>query len=140
MTSTSVSQIVPASPESVWDLIGGFHALPDWLPFISESIPLEGGRSRRLHTPDGGVVIERMESFSEQERRCTYSFVETPFPVTDCIVTLSVHDVPGRDDAAEVVWSARFVPDGVSDTEAVDLFNGLYRDGLAALNLAFADR
>lgn len=139
MTSTSVSRIVPASPERVWDLIGGFHALPDWLPFISESIPLEDGRSRRLRTPDGGVVIERMESFSEQERRCTYSIVEAPFPVTDCIVTLSVHGLPGREDGAEVVWSARFVPDGVSDAEAVELFNGLYRDGLEALNQAFAE-
>ncbi|MFB9578490.1 SRPBCC family protein, partial [Streptomyces yanii] len=28
MASTSVSRIVPASPEKVWSLIGGFDALP----------------------------------------------------------------------------------------------------------------
>ncbi|MGW5591330.1 hypothetical protein ACWEWF_46800, partial [Streptomyces sp. NPDC003857] len=32
MASTSVSRIVPASGERVWDLIGGFHALPGWPP------------------------------------------------------------------------------------------------------------
>lgn len=37
MASTSVSRVVPASPERVWNLIGGFHTLPDWLPSIPES-------------------------------------------------------------------------------------------------------
>ena len=45
MASTSVSRIPPASPERLWQLIGGFHALPDWLPFIPESTALEGGRA-----------------------------------------------------------------------------------------------
>lgn len=43
MASTSVSRVVPADPETVWRLVGGFHALPDWLPYIPESTPLEGG-------------------------------------------------------------------------------------------------
>ncbi|MGV9351703.1 SRPBCC family protein, partial [Streptomyces spiralis] len=51
MASTSVSRIVPASPDKVWSLIGGFDALPDWLPYISESTALEGGRGRRLKNP-----------------------------------------------------------------------------------------
>ncbi|CAL9620477.1 hypothetical protein SUDANB38_05868 [Streptomyces sp. enrichment culture] len=29
MASTSVSRVVPASPQQVWSLIGGFDALPD---------------------------------------------------------------------------------------------------------------
>ncbi|MEV5548533.1 SRPBCC family protein, partial [Streptomyces sp. NPDC052309] len=33
MASTSVSRLVPASPDKVWNLIGGFDALPDWLPY-----------------------------------------------------------------------------------------------------------
>lgn len=50
MASTSVSRIVPATPDQVWQLIGGFHALPDWLPYIPRSTSLEGGRARRLRT------------------------------------------------------------------------------------------
>ncbi|MFF1966817.1 SRPBCC family protein, partial [Streptomyces sp. NPDC058232] len=41
MASTSVSRVVPASPERVWQLIGGFDSLPDWLPYIAESTALE---------------------------------------------------------------------------------------------------
>ncbi|GAA3428930.1 SRPBCC family protein [Streptosporangium nondiastaticum] len=136
MASTSVSRVLSASPQRVWDLIGGFHALPDWLPYIPESAMLEGGRARRLTNPDGEVIIERLMAFSETERHYTYVIVEAPFPVTGYLSTLRVHPVPGREDAAEVLWSGCFTPVGVSDGEAVDLFTTIYRDGLEALHNA----
>lgn len=80
MASTSVSRVLPASPQQVWDLIGGFDALPDWLPFIRESTPLEGGRVRRLTNPDGDVITERLIAYSEAERSYSYAIVDAPFP------------------------------------------------------------
>ncbi len=103
MASTSVSRIVPASGERVWDLIGGFHALPDWLPYISESTALQGGRVRRLTNPDGEVIVERLVNANEQERHYSYAILEAPFPVTGYLSTLRVFDIPGRPDTAEVV-------------------------------------
>ena len=82
MASTSVSRIPPASPERLWQLIGGFHALPDWLPFIPESTALEGGRVRRLRTSDGKVLVERLEQFNERQHYYTYSILEAPFGCT----------------------------------------------------------
>ncbi len=38
MATTSVSMDIPASADTVWQLIGGFDALPDWLPFIPKSV------------------------------------------------------------------------------------------------------
>ncbi|WP_062430916.1 SRPBCC family protein [Herbidospora daliensis] len=131
MASTSVSRVMPASPERVWELIGGFHALPDWLPYIPESTMLDGGRVRRLVNPDGGVIVERLLSFNEAERCYTYAIVEGPFPVTGYLSTLRVYPVPG---AAEVVWSGRFTPTTGSDDAAVELFTTIYRDGLDALH------
>ncbi|MFF3754765.1 SRPBCC family protein [Streptomyces sp. NPDC002018] len=136
MASTSVSRVVPASPERVWQLIGGFHALPDWLPYIPESVPLEGGRIRRLRTSAGELIMERMVDFSEQERRYSYSIVEAPFPVSGYLSTLRVHTLPGQEEAAEVQWSARFIPVGVGDDDAAALFTGIFRDGLDALHTA----
>ncbi|MFB6783030.1 SRPBCC family protein [Streptomyces sp. NPDC056352] len=138
MASTSVSRVVPASPQQVWNLIGGFDALPDWLPYILESTPLEGGRVRRLTNPDGEVITERLVDFNETEHHYSYAILEAPFPVTGYVSTLRVHTVPGRDDVAEVQWSGRFAPNGVSDTEAEDLFVGTYRDGLEALHKALS--
>ncbi|MET7312187.1 SRPBCC family protein [Streptomyces sp. NPDC005134] len=134
MASTSVSRVVPASPERVWQLIGGFDSLPDWLPYIPESTALEGGRVRRLANPDGEAIVERLVDFSETERHYSYAILEAPFPVVGYISTLRVHEVPGQTDIAEVQWSGRFTPQGTSEDEVVTLFTGIYRDGLDALH------
>ncbi|MFJ2589906.1 SRPBCC family protein [Streptomyces sp. NPDC087538] len=134
MASTSVSRIVPASPDKVWSLIGGFDALPDWLPYIPESTPLEGGRVRRLKNPNGEVIIERLVDFNETERHYSYAILQAPFPVNGYVSTIRVHTVPGRDDIAEVQWSGRFNPDNATDDEVTDLFTSIYRDGLDALH------
>lgn len=133
MASTSVSRIVPATPEKVWSLIGGFDALPDWLPYIPESTASEGGRVRSLKNPEGEVIVERLVDFNETERHYSYAILRAPFPVDGYVSTLRVHAVPGRDDLAEVQWSGRFNPMGATEQEAVDLFTGIYADGLDAL-------
>ncbi|MGW1007044.1 SRPBCC family protein [Streptomyces sp. NPDC002520] len=138
MASTSVSRIVPASPDKVWSLIGGFDALPDWLPYIPESTLLEGGRVRRLENPNGEVIIERLVDFNEAEHHYSYAILQAPFPVNGYVSTIRVHTVPGRDDIAEVQWSGRFNPDNATDDEVVDLFAGIYRDGLDALDQALS--
>ncbi|MFH8440542.1 SRPBCC family protein [Streptomyces sp. NPDC018026] len=138
MASTSVSRIVPASPDKVWDLIGGFDALPDWLPYIPESVAAEGGRVRRLTNPDGDVIIERLVDFNDAERHYSYAILQAPFPVDGYVSTLRVHAVPGRDDIAEVQWSGRFNPDRAGEKEVVDLFTGIYADGLDALTKTLA--
>lgn len=134
MASTSVSRTVPASPEKVWNLMGGFDALPDWLPYIPESTALEGGRVRRLKNLEGEVIVERLVDFNETERHYSYAILQAPFPVDGYVSTLRVHTVPDRDDIAEVQWSGRFDPVGATEDEVVDLFTGIYRDGLDALH------
>ncbi|MEU5713852.1 SRPBCC family protein [Streptomyces flaveolus] len=134
MASTSVSRIVPASPERVWSLIGGFHALSDWVPYFPESTAREGGRVRRLKNPEGDVIIERPVDFNEAERHYSYAILQAPFPVNGYVSTIRVHAIPGEENAAEVQWSGRFNPDGATENEVVDLFTGIYRGGLDALH------
>lgn len=59
---------IPASPDQVWQLIGGFNNLPKWLPFIVKSEWEENGMIRNLTAADGGNIIERLESFNYKER------------------------------------------------------------------------
>lgn len=140
MASISVSRTVEASPEAVWDLIGGFNTLPDWLPFVPSSVPEQGGRVRRLTSADGGTIVEMLTAFDAQRRSYSYTILQAPFPVSAYESTLQVHEIPGRPDAAEVQWSGRFTPDGVSDAEVEDLFGGIYRGGLEALDATLAGR
>lgn len=136
MANTTVSIEIPASAETVWQLMGGFDALPDWLPFIPESVSSEGGRVRSLTTSDGGTVIERLEAFDNRQRSYSYSIMKAPFPVVDYLSTITVHEMADS-NVSRVEWYGEFTPVNVSDAEARALFSGIYQDGLEALKKNF---
>src|SRR5215472_9879858 len=86
----SASIDIPASPDQVWQLIGGFNSLPDWLPYILKSELHDSGRLRRLADRTGGQIVERLEAFDNAARSYSYSIVQSPFPVTRYLATLQV--------------------------------------------------
>lgn len=138
MARASATIKIPASSDAVWQLIGGFNSLPDWLPYIPSSELSEGGRVRHLATPGGDVIVERLEAFDNAARSYTYSIIDAPFAVTGYRATLQVREAE-RGPEAQVEWSGEFTPVGISDEEASSLFEGIYRDGLKALAASFAD-
>ncbi|MFP3527358.1 SRPBCC family protein, partial [Pantoea sp. SIMBA_072] len=73
---------IPASADEVWQLVGGFDALPEWLPLIVKSETREGGRVRHLQAADGGVVVERLQTFDNVARTYSYTIEQSPFPVS----------------------------------------------------------
>lgn len=131
MATASASLQLSIAADTVWQLVGGFLSLPDWLPFIASSEPANGGRLRKLTTTDGAVIIERLETYDNQARTYSYSISEGPFPVTDYLATLTVEASAGSETL--VTWSGRFTPNGISDAEAHELFQGIYEGGLEAL-------
>ena len=130
MATASAFIDIPASADQVWQLIGGFNSLPDWLPFIPKSELSEGGRVRSLQTADGAVVIERLQAFDNAAQTYSYSILQAPFPATDYLSTIKVQ---AQGEGARVTWSGRFEPVGVSNEEVEALFNGIYSGGLQAL-------
>ncbi|HDZ3143215.1 TPA: SRPBCC family protein [Klebsiella pneumoniae] len=137
MATTTVSIEIPASVDQVWQLMGGFDSLPDWLPFIPKSMVSEGGRVRTLTTSDGGTVIERLEAFDNRQRSYSYSIIQAPFPVVDYLSTIAVV-ATADSNITRVEWSGSFTPVNVSDADAEALFSGIYRDGLLALKNNFS--
>jgi hypothetical protein len=130
MPTASATIDIPASADQVWQLIGGFNTLPDWLPFIPNSELSDGGRVRTLQTADGGVVVERLQVFDNTAKTYSYSIEQAPFPATDYLATIKVEALG---QGARVTWSGRFNAKGVSDEEVVALFSGIYQGGLEAL-------
>ena len=137
MATTTVSIEIPASVDQVWQLMGGFDSLPDWLPFIPKSVVSEGGRVRTLTTSDGGTVIERLEAFDNRQRSYSYSIIQAPFPVVDYLSTIAVV-ATADSNITRVEWSGSFTPVNVSDADAEALFSGIFRDGLQALKNNFS--
>jgi hypothetical protein len=131
MASTIASITIPVPAEHVWRLIGGFNSLPDWLPYIPDSALSEGGRVRTLANPAGEAIVERLEAFNDKERFYSYSILKAPFPAKDYFATIRVK--ADGEGASVVEWSGSFTPVGVSDEEIVQLFHGIYAEGLQAL-------
>src|SRR5262249_55534415 len=137
MAQASASIELPVSAEKVWQLIGGFNSLPDWSPNIPTSETTEGGRVRHLAISNGETVVERLEKFDNAARSYSYSIVQGPFPITDYLATISVHDKAGGNGCV-VDWSGTFIAKGVSDSEASKVVQGIFDGGLKALAARFA--
>ncbi|MFL1492722.1 SRPBCC family protein [Pseudomonas antarctica] len=134
-TASSVIE-VPVSADQVWQLIGGFNALPDWLPLIVKSEASDGGRVRHLETADGGVVVERLQRFDNVARTYSYTIEQSPFPVSAYLATLQVEALTQA--SAKVTWSGVFTPAaGTTDAAVEELFAGVYGGGLEALRANF---
>ena len=134
--SSSIELAIPA--KEVWNLIGGFGSLPDWLPYIPKSELHEGGRTRHLADPTGSAIIERLMAFDEDGRSYTYHILQSPFPVTNYYSTLRVIPINGG-KGARVEWSGEFTPNDVaSDREASKIFQDIYDDGLKALAMHYS--
>ncbi|MGZ2747486.1 SRPBCC family protein [Burkholderia stagnalis] len=135
MAQAHASIQVSASADTVWQLIGGFGSLPDWLSYIPSSELSEGGRVRSLANPDGDAIVERLVAFDDAARSYTYAILEAPFPVVNYRSTLRVRE--NGESAATVEWSGTFTPNGATDDAASRLFRGIYEDGLAELAKRF---
>lgn len=132
MATASSSVDLPIPAEDIWNVVGGFGSLPDWLPYIPKSELSDGGRTRHLANPDGSTIVEKLIAFDEKDRSYTYHIVEGPFPVTDYYSTIKVVETDGG-KASRVEWSGEFTPRGVSDQEASKFFQEMYDGGLKAL-------
>ena len=130
MATAQASIDLHINAERIWQLIGGFDSLPDWLPFVPHSVLSEGGRVRTLKSIGGDTIIERLLDFNEAGRSYSYTILQGPAPVRDYLSTLRV---VSTGEGAQVQWSGSFVPLGISYAEASEMFATIYQDGLAAL-------
>ncbi|MBN3726206.1 SRPBCC family protein [Burkholderia sp. Ac-20379] len=130
MPNVSQSIEIAAPAERVWAIVGGFNALPVWLPPVLASRLSDDGRTRHLEIQGGLVVIEQLLEHSDAERRYSYTILEGPDPVTDYVATLSVERT--GEASAKATWQSRFTPnDPQNAAQLVAQYEGLYALGLA---------
>jgi hypothetical protein len=137
MGKVSAAIDIPASPNEVWQSIGGFNSLPDWLSYIPKSELIEGGRVRHLTTIKGETIVERLEVFDNTARSYSYSILQAPFPVTGYLSTIRV-TAAGDGKGSRVEWAANFNPHtGHSNEEPSRIFKGIFEEGLQELASRF---
>lgn len=135
MSKVTMSNKYPVSAEKLWEMIGGFNALPQWHPAVEKSELEEGGSVRRLSLVGGGEIVERLEKMNDAEYAYTYSIVDSPLPVTNYSATLRLEN--DGEGGCKVTWSGDFVPQGVPEHDATKVIEGIYRAGFDNLRKMF---
>jgi hypothetical protein len=131
---------ISSSPREVWQLIGGFNSLHDWLSYIPKSELSEAGRVRHLTTLKGETIVERLEVFDNTARSYSYSIIQAPFPVTGYLSTLRVTPA-GDGKGSRVEWAAVFTPStDLSDEQVSGIFQGFFEEGLKELASRFKSK
>ena len=94
MAKVNLSQELPVPAQTVWSVVGGFNALPDWHPAVAKSeTQSEGGaKVRTLWLAGGCTIVERLEQVSGKERTYSYSILSGPLPVADYTATIRVRE------------------------------------------------
>jgi hypothetical protein len=137
MASAKATTELTVSAEEVWQLIGGFESLTDWLPGIADTKVTEGGRVRHLTTPDGQLIVEELEIYDLAQRTYSYSILESPFPITAYRATITVSAAA---TGCHVEWGATFTPIAGSEEKAQKLFDRLFSHGLEALKAHYVGK
>ena len=139
MSSAKVTADLDVSANELWQLIGGFGSLPDWVPGLSQSQLADGGRVRHLHDPQGHTFVERLERYDSAAHSYSYSIVQSPIPVSNYLSTITVTPINGG-KGSRVEWFGVFTPNGVGEKEAEGIVHGLYSAGLKTLASRYASR
>jgi len=136
MVEVALSQDLRASPEKVWELIGGFNAVPDFHPAIKASAFEEGGMVRCLTLLDGARLWERLLHFDAETRSYSYSierFEGLKLPFRNYRSTLSLKGGP-KPGTSTLHWSgAAEVAPGSSEADVEAFMRGIYEGGFKAL-------
>lgn len=139
MLSVRMQLEIKAPPSEVWEVIGGFNNLPDWLPLVEKSSLENKGKVRRLKLAGGGESLEQLEEHQEKERFYRFSMIRTTLPISNYVSTLRVN-AQGGGRHSIVDWSSHFNALGVSPEEAVRIIESSYQAGFDQLQKIFKQR
>ena len=135
MAKVSMQTPLGVSPDQVWDLIGGFNALPDWHPAVEKSVLKKKGEVRELDLVGGGKIIEKLENLNNGERVYSYTITDSPLPVANCTATIRVKEDENGNSVVE--WSSEFEAAGAGENEAIKAVQDIYQAGFDNLKKIF---
>lgn len=136
MAKVEMQTNLDVSPEKVWELIGGFNALPDWHPAIEKSELDKEGKVRKLSLAGGGTIVEKLDEMDDDKRVYSYSITDSPLPVSNYTATITVKE--GTDGENTVVdWSSTFDAKNASMNEAMETISEIYQAGFDNLKKIF---
>ena len=135
MTKVNMTTDLDVAADELWDLIGGFDAMPDWHPAIEKSELQEEGQKRKLSLSGGGTIIEKLVKNDPDERVYSYTIEDSPLPFSNYIAELRVKD--NGEGKSSVEWSSEFKATDAPESEVIDIVQGVYQAGFDNLKKMF---
>ncbi len=144
MPTVTISSVIDAPVEKVWQRIRDYNGLPSWHPRMVES-HIEDGKAatdigcvRNFKVVSGATIREKLLAFSDAEHLVSYSIIETPQPISNHTATLQLRRVTdGNRTYAE--WTATFdSPADQAEAVAKGMGENVFQGGLNALKSQFA--
>jgi len=135
MTQVNMQTRLGVPADKVWELIGGFNALPDWHPAVEKSELEEEGQVRVLQLAGGGTITEKLEKIDDNEKVYSYTITDSPLPVANYSSTIRVKT--DEDGNAIVEWSSEFEPKDAPESDAIEAIQGIYQAGFDNLKKIF---
>lgn len=135
MATISVSGVVEAPLQQVWELLRDFSSIDRYAGGISSCV-MEGhevGAVRTL-TVSNGVICEQLLKIDERVKTVTFAVISSPLPMSSCISTIRVR--PLTPESCEVNWSSVFEPKRVSAKSAGRILSSVYKSGIEGMQRA----
>jgi len=125
--------IVDRAPATVWKLMGAFDALDIWLPPVVNSTfkgeATKPGAIRVLDLGNNATVTEELLAYNGDNHSYSYTFLESPLPVTNYVATIELSAVPHGKTL--IKWHSTFDAAGAPDDKAKEAIQGIYDAGLS---------
>jgi carbon monoxide dehydrogenase subunit G len=135
MVTVKVSERIEASADRVWELFRDFEGIQRFTSGF-EKVEMSGsgiGAVRTITLPGGAALQERLEAFDDRGRKLQYAIVGGPIPVANYLATIEVKD---EGKACRIDWSSQLEPKGISEEQARNLIEGVYKGGIAGVKKA----
>ena len=126
-----VKKIIAVAPGNVWPTVAKADGLKEWFPVIT-ACHVEGNQ-RFCSMQGGGDLQETIISTDNATRTFTYSVDKHPMPWGPAHCTMKVNDAGmGK---SEIIWTSSFECNDEVASQATEMMNGLYGQGIDALEL-----
>ena len=113
MVKVSVSTVVDAPVEAVWEVLRDFNGHDRWHPAVADSEMERGaavdrvGGVRRFHLADGSELREQLLTHSDADMAFSYCLLDTPVPLLNYVAHVRLAPVTDG-DMAFWQWECRF--------------------------------
>ena len=135
MATVSVSGVVEAPAQEVWELLRDFSSIDRYASGISSCV-MEGhdvGAVRTL-TVSNGVICEQLLKIDQSAQAVTFAVISSPLPMSSCISTICVESL--SPDSCEVTWSSVFEPKRIPAKSARKILSSVYQSGIEGMQRA----